>query len=384
MTQDAKNRIQSYGTEREATMDDDTLRFAIVGVGASILSAHRLGLDQPGAHIVGVTDVNKEVGAQRAGELGAPFFEGHRELLGAVQPDITVVLTPHPFHAAITIDALNAGSHVLVEKPMAVEVQEADAMIEAADRNGRLLAVNFQQRHRPEVKTARSLIDSGRLGELVRVELVEPWMRPAAYYRSAGWRGTWAGEGGGVLLNQAPHGLDLICHLAGLPSRVYAWTRTWRHAIETEDTVLSMLEYPNGAVGTIYFSTTEAGPRRMEIVGTRGRIRIEQGGTLQFAEFGTDLLEHIASHPGMYDAPAIQVVELDIEPGHGDHSDVYADLRRAVLAGAPLMSDGREGRMSLELANAMVYSGHTAETVELPVDRRAYSGLLASLRKRLS
>ena len=210
--------------DRQVSIPVTKLRYAMVGVGASILSEHKLGLLQPTVQIVGVTDVNRRSGSPSA-ELGASFFGDHRSMLAAVHPDVTVILTPHPYHAEIAIEALDAGSHVLVEKPMAVEVAEADAMIAAADRNHRLLAVNFQQRHRPEVKTAHKLIASGRLGDIVRVELVEPWMRPAAYYRSAGWRGTWRGEGGGVLLNQAPHGLDLVCHLAGLPIEVYAWTR---------------------------------------------------------------------------------------------------------------------------------------------------------------
>lgn len=359
---------------------DTVLRYAIVGVGASILSAHKLGLQNPTVEIAGVSDVNKEIGAARATELGAPFFDDYRTMFDAVAPDVTVILTPHPFHAQIAIEALDSGCHVLVEKPMAVQVAEADAMIAAADRNERLLAVNFQQRHRPEVKTAHKLNESGKLGELVRVELVEPWMRPAAYYRSAVWRGTWRGEGGGVLLNQAPHGLDLVCHLAGLPSRVFAWTKTLRHAIETEDTVLAMLEYESGAVGTIYFSTAEAGPRRMEIVGTRGRIRLAEDGTLEFTEFETDLASHIATHPGMYDAPAMAIVSLELEQGRGTHADVYEDLHRAVVTGSRLMADGRQGRMSLELANAMIYSGHTHETVELPLDRSAYAELLASLQ----
>lgn len=365
--------------EREAA-NRPALRHAIIGVGASILSAHRLGLTLPSVQIVGVSDVNETVGRARAEELECPYFADHCALLEETQPDVTVVLTPHPFHAAIAIAALDAGSHVLVEKPMAVEVAEADAMIEAAERNGKLLAVNFQQRFRPEIEAARELIRSGAMGELVRVELVEPWMRPAAYYRSAGWRGTWRGEGGGVLLNQAPHGLDLACHLAGLPKRVMAWTKTLRHAIETEDTVLAMAEYEGGAVGTIYFSTAEAGPRRMEIVGTGGRIQIEENGALHFDRFETDLREHIATHPGMYASPALESVDVRMPEGVGDHAAVYRDLHLAIWTGKAPRADGREGRMSLELANAMILSGHTAKPVDLPLDRAAYSTLLADLR----
>ena len=170
---------------------------------------------------------------------------------------------------------------------MAVEAVEADAMIEAAERNGRILAVNFQQRFRPEIVAARELIRSGALGELHRVELVEPWMRPAAYYRSAGWRGTWRGEGGGVLLNQAPHGLDLLCHLAGMPNR---WWHGRRRcvAIETEDTLLAMVEYER-ARQTIT-SARQAGAERSSV---RAGIQIEENGTLRFDRFETDLRDHI-------------------------------------------------------------------------------------------
>ncbi len=366
--------------DQTQSSDHKPLRYGVVGVGANIFGQHKLGLELPSVKLVGVSDVNKVIGRERAEDLGVAFYSSHQELLEEAQPDVTVVLTPHPYHAGITIDALNAGSHVLVEKPMAVETVEADEMIAAADRNDRLLAVNFQQRQRAEIKTAHTLIQSGRLGELVRVELTEPWMRPAAYYRSAGWRGTWKGEGGGVLLNQAPHGLDLLCHLTGFPTRIMAWTKTWRHAIETEDTVLCMIEYQNGAVGTIYFSTGEAGQRRMEIVGTKGIIQLKQDGTLIFQEFETDLLEHIATHPGMYDAPEISVVEIEMQQGQGLHSEVYENLNAAIRTGAPLLSDGREGRMSLELANAIIYSGHYGQAIDLPLDRNAYSALLAELR----
>ncbi|GIV79960.1 MAG: oxidoreductase [Litorilinea sp.] len=364
------------------TGEQPKLRHAIVGVGAGILSAHRPALALETVEVVGACDVNAEVGRARAEELGCPFFPDHQTLLAETRPDITVILTPHPFHAAIAIDALEAGSHVLVEKPMAVHVAEADAMIQAAEANGRLLAVNFQQRHRPEIRAAHQLIQSGQLGELQRVELVEPWMRPAAYYRSAGWRGTWRGEGGGVLLNQAPHGLDLLCHLAGMPRRVFSWNRTLRHAIETEDTVLAMIEYDNGALGTIYFSTAEAGPRRMEIVGTGGRLFIAQDGSLTYQRFETDLREHIANHPSMFGAPRLEDVPVTLPEGRGDHVAVYRDLHRAILEGTPVCADGVQGRMSLELANAMIYSSYHNQTVELPLDREGYTALLESLKSQ--
>lgn len=356
------------------------LRHAVVGVGAGIFSLHRHGLGLDSAQLVAVNDVNPQTGQARAEEYAVPFFADHREMLAQLRPDVTVIITPHPFHAPIAIDALNAGSHVLVEKPIAVQVAEADAMVAAAEANQRILAVNFQHRHRPEVRAVRQLIQSGGLGEIIRVTFVAPWLRTAAYFKAAGWRGTWRGEGGGVLMNQAPHDLDLICYLVGAPKQLYAWTRTVRHAIETEDTVTAMLEWENGAQGSLYFSTAEAGPRRLEIVGTAGKVLLDQGGaTLE--RYETDLVEHIANNPGPFAAPALLPAELEMEPESDEpgHVSVYRDLHQAIRTGSAVRCDGRQARQSLELANAMIYSSHTNQAVQLPLERAAYGALLAKL-----
>jgi predicted dehydrogenase len=355
------------------------LRHVVIGVGAGVFNMHRAAFELETSSVVAVSDINKTLGRQRAAELGCPYYEDYRAMLADCHPDVTVVMTPHPYHAQIAIDALDRGSHVLVEKPMAVHVAEADAMIAAAQRNQRLLAVNFQHRFRPEIATARRMIAEDELGELQRVEMVEPWLRTNAYYTAGGWRGTWRGEGGGVLLNQAPHGLDLLCHLTGMPRRVFGWTRTLRHAIETEDTALAMLEWPNGALGTVFFSTAEAGPRRMEIVGSRGKLEITQAG-VTFSQYATDLREFIASSPGFYDGPPLEPRATIPGTGAGRHVDVYRDFHRAILSGSSPRTDGPQGRMSLELANAIIYASHTNQVVELPLDRDGYVGLLERLK----
>jgi predicted dehydrogenase len=358
------------------------LRHAVVGVGAGIFFLHKGALEQmPNAELVAVCDVNTQLGQQRAEELGVPFYPQHQVMLADMQPDVVSVITPHPFHAQIAVDALASGSHVLVEKPIAIHVGEADQMIAAADAHQRLLAVNFQHRFRPEVIALHKLLHEGGLGRILRVTVVEPWIRTAAYFRNAGWRGTWRGEGGGVLMNQAPHGLDLICHLLGLPSRVVAWTRTTQHQIETEDVVTAMLEWKEGGLGTVYMSTAEAGERRMEIAGTGGTLLLDEGG-ITYERFEPDLLEHIATNPNPFAGPGRTKALLDIDTGspYSGHAAVYQNLHDAILHGTPLMCDGRAGRESLELANAMIYSSQTNQAVEMPLDREGYVALLTKLQ----
>ena len=254
-------------------------------------------------------------------------------------------------------------------------------MIAAAADAGRVLAVNFQQRFRPLIERARALIDTGELGPLVRVLCVEPWFRTAAYYRSAGWRGTWRGEGGGVLLNQAPHTLDLLCHLAGPPARVWGWVRTRVHAIEVEDSAQALLEYPNGAPGYLHVSTVEAGSRRrIQIIGERATLDLD-GDQLTITRFAQPLDEFRAGSAELFSAPAAAEV-VALPPGDGGvHLAVYRDLHAAILEGRQPLIDGAEGRMSLELANAIVLSSYVEKPVTLPLDRGSYSALLADLRR---
>jgi predicted dehydrogenase len=361
------------------------VRFAVIGVGANVFKMHAPALHSPAIDVVGVSDVNLEAAERQAEQLGCPAFADHREMLAATHPEAASILAPHPFHASLAVDCLNAGAHVLVEKPIAVEVAEADRMIDAAARAGRLLAVNLQHRTRAEIRTARKIIESGRLGDIQRVELVAIWTRTAAYYAQAGWRGTWQGEGGGVLMNQSPHTLDLMCHLIGQPSRVIAWNRTLFHAIETEDTSLSMLEWSNGALGTLLVSTAQAGePERLEIGGTHGILQLSRGG-LRLLESDTDLRTFLADNPEPFGKPALHPVEVPLEAGGGNHADVYANFLSAIQNGAPLVADGSQGRLSLELANALIYSSHrSGQPVSLPLDRGAYSALLGELRSGAS
>jgi UDP-N-acetyl-2-amino-2-deoxyglucuronate dehydrogenase len=360
------------------------LRYTLIGCGGIIAPTHIEALAQhPGAQLVAMSDIDAARGAPRAASAGCTFYTDHRAMLAEVRPDVAVICAPHPFHASLARDCFAAGAHVLVEKPMAVEVAEADAMIAAAEDAGRLLAVNFQFRFRPATVKARELIEAGALGELVRVLCVEPWYRTAAYYRSAGWRGTWAGEGGGVLMNQAPHTLDVLCHLVGLPSRVWGWTRTRAHAIECEDSAQAMLEYPNGAPGYLHVSTVEAGSRRrIQVVGDRGALELADSG-LTLTRFAQPLSEFRQGSAELFAAPGTTTEMIEIPPGDdGGHLAVYRDLHAAIVEGRTPLIDGREGRMSLELANAIIMSSYAERPVALPLDRAAYGQLLAELQAK--
>lgn len=357
------------------------LRCVIIGVGGVIGPSHINALKQmPEVQLVAVADIDAARAQARATEIGCPWYTDHRAMLAEHKPDVAAITTPHPFHAPLAVDAFAYGAHVLVEKPLAVHVGEADQMIQAADQAGRILAVNFQQRFRPVIERAKWLMESGAIGPIVRTLCIEPWYRPAAYYRSAGWRGTWRGEGGAILMNQGPHPLDLFCYLAGRPARVTGWIRTRYHEIEAEDTAQAMFEYPNGAPGYLALSTAETGlKRRLEIVGENGALELV-GDQLTITHLKPNMREHMATAKGMFEAPETQVETVSLPGDGGGHLAVYRDLYRAIVEGGQPRCNGREGAMSLELANAIIQSSFEERTLTLPLDRAAYAALLADLQ----
>jgi UDP-N-acetyl-2-amino-2-deoxyglucuronate dehydrogenase len=363
-------------------VQEDMMRYGLIGSAANVATMHLAALRAlPTAQIAAMADLNAARGTPLADEAGCPFYTDYRAMLAEVQPDVAVICVPHPFHAVIARDCLLHGAHVLVEKPLAVEVAEADALIDAAERANRVLAVAFQHRFRPVVERARQFIADGSLGPLVRVLCSEPWFRTAAYYRSAPWRGSWRGEGGGILMNQAPHTLDLLCHLVGLPTRVCGWTRTLAHAIECEDSAQAMFEYPNGAPGYFTTSTLEAGSeRRIEVVGDCGALLLT-GDQLRLTRFSPSQSEYRATSSELFTQPLVAHEQLALPGDGGGHLAVYQDLEQALTSGRAPRCDGREARMSLELANAITLSSWSEQPVTLPLDRVAYHEFLLERRE---
>ena len=357
------------------------LRYAIIGCGAGVAALHLEALSKlQNIEVVAMCDIDLERGQKRAITGDCPFFLDHEVLLRERRPDVAVICTPHPDHPRLAKDCLRAGAHVLVEKPLAVDVADADEMIATAERAGRLLGVSFQERFRPATEYARAFMQSGRLGPVIRVLSSEPWLRTAAYYRSASWRGTWKGEGGGVLLNQASHTLDLLCHLTGMPATVWGMTRTRVHAMECEDSAQAMLEYENGGFGYLTASTVEGGTeKRIEVVGDRALLKIADE-QLSIVNFDPPLRDHIAAAPHR-SHPRTRKHPIELAPAAAQgHLAVHEDFQAAILEGRAPRCDGREALMSLELANAIVLSSFTERPVKLPLDRRAYTQLLDRLR----
>lgn len=324
-------------------------------------------------------DAAREVGEN----YGVPYFTDHEKLIASGHCEAVLIATPHYFHPVIGICAFEAGLHVLTEKPLCVTVSEADRFLDAARRSGKVFSIMHQQRLNPDFQVARKLVESGKLGEIRRTMLVDLWFRTQAYYDSGGWRGTWAGEGGGVLLNQAPHKIDLFMLLGGLPRRVTANSRTRAHDIEIEDEVSAFLEYDNGAWGQFYASTMEAPQKSMfELSGDSGKIFWRHGEKLEFHSIEPSLSDQIKTSEGTFAEPRIRKVGLRFPAATGSsHAANMRDFARAILYGKPLAAPGEEGLWSIEFINALILSGYKKKPVEIPVNREEYDALLNRLKK---
>lgn len=356
------------------------IRYGIVGTGGMGTGHARTMQRIEECILAAVCDIVPEVAEAVGEEFNVPYCTDYHELIDRADVDAVVVATPHYFHPEISIYAMERGKPVISEKPIAVTVSAADAMVEAARRTGTPFAVMYQSRTEPVWRAAHRLVKEGRLGEIYRTMLVYADFRSQAYYDSAGWRATWDGEGGGVMINQAPHSLDRFTWLGGLPCKVRAYTATKNHRIEVEDVAAAMLEYPNGAVGYLYCSTTEApGTDILELSGERGKLQVI-GKALRFWELPQGVKAFSDTSPEMWAHPPAVEVNVEIEPCESGHIAILRNMARHLLYGEELVSPGVEGLNTVELINATILSGHTGEAVSIPVDRARYDAFLAQLR----
>lgn len=303
-------------------------------------------------------------------DLPGAKFADYRQLCASGQVDAVLIATPHYSHPAIAIEALRCGLHVLVDKPLAVHVADAQRML-AAHSDARLrFGVIFQQRLQPHYVTMKDMLHNEALGAIRRVHwTVTDWFRPQAYYQASSWRATWAGEGGGLLINQCPHNLDLWQWFFGLPQRVTAHLGLGKyHTIEVEDEVSAFLDYPNGVTGVFVASTGEApGTNRLEIVGEQGKLVLEHGKLTYFENaVATSVLSR--NSRDAFVRPVWTERDIPLSRSSAGHREVLENFRDAILTGTPLLVPAHEAIRSLELGNAMLLSGLEQRPVDLPLD----------------
>jgi len=350
------------------------VRFGLIGLGIMGTAHAKSFLEGQvsGAELVAVADrvsnLKQRYPKQRT-------FTSGEALIASGEVDAVLIATPHYAHTSLGIAALKAGLHVLVEKPISVHKADCEKLIAAHRNRKQVFAAMFNQRTDPYYRKLRELLTSGELGQVRRINwIITNWFRSEAYYTSGGWRATWAGEGGGVLLNQCPHNLDLWQWLFGMPKRVRAHCTFGRyHRIEVEDDVTAYLEYANGATGVFITSTGEApGTNRLEVTAERGKVVIENNefrylrNEIPMSEFSRTTRERFA-------APPIWEVKIPFPNHGGQHLEIIQNFVDAIRLGKPLIAPAAEGIHSVELANAMLYSSARKETLSFPLNSSAYA-----------
>jgi len=360
---------------------DKVVRIGVIGTGG-MGQGHLASMkDIDEVQLTALCDIDPEVAERLGNEYSVPHFRKHRDLLKSGLCDAVIIATPHPFHSPIAIDAFRAGLHVLSEKPISEKVSAGDKMIAAAKESGKSFAVMFQLRTYPAMMKAMEIVRSGELGRIFRTTMISPEYRSQAYYDSGTWRATWSGEGGGIMMNQAPHITDMFVNLAGMPCEVYGRTETRIHNIEVEDLAEAMLTYPDGGTGYYYCSTNEAGPGQMiEVFGDRGKL-VYRNGELKFYRFTPSVTEFTRVNTEMWAGPKCEEVPLELPEATPGHTVITRNFARNILYGEPLLSPGEEGIRALELANAIWLSAHLNKPVQLPLSRQAYDRFLAMKRK---
>ncbi|HOQ67827.1 MAG TPA: Gfo/Idh/MocA family oxidoreductase [Candidatus Atribacteria bacterium] len=358
------------------------VRMGIIGLGGMGQQHVRFVRELPEAELTAVSDIDEKITKEISEKYKVPGFVDSRELLESGLVDAVLIATPHYFHPPIGISAMERGIHCLSEKPIAVSVKEGDRFVETSRKNNVVFGVMHQYRTLPEIRLARKIVESGKLGEIRRTCSVNLWYRSQAYYETASWRGTWSGEGGGVLINQAPHSIDLFLLLGGLPSTVTAKTRTRLHDIEVEDEVSALLEYPNGAWGYYYITVNEPSPYStfIEISGDSGKL-VYQDNSLKFYSFHPSIPEFTFSTKDMWASPQIVEEKLDLPSCETGHKEIIRNFCRAILYGEELIAPGEEGLWTVEFINALILSGKKDKPVDIPVNREEYEELLESLRR---
>jgi predicted dehydrogenase len=367
----------------------ETFRFGVVGLGN--MGSHHVrylgegGVD--GATLGAICDMDASRLARTSVAANVAKFSSHHDMLNSGAIDAIIIATPHYDHPVIAMDAFARNIHALSEKPVAVSVNAARKLNQEYTKYPHLkFGVMFNQRNNGMYQKLRELIADGELGEITRITwLITDWFRTWTYYASGGWRATWAGEGGGVLINQCPHNLDLIQWIPNMmPNRVTAVASIGKtHPIEVEDECSAIFEYPGGAIGHFVTTTGEApGTNRLEIAGDRGKI-VAENGRLLFRRTRRSVRSERETSPKSFVSLETWDCEIPFEKGPADeHKAITQNFTNAILKETPLLGPGIEGVRGLEIGNAILMAGVTRQPVDLPLDGEAYDALLKDLAQK--
>ena len=356
----------------------DKVRIGVIGIG-NMGSSHSTYLstgDIQNAELTAICDINPDRINWARQNLGENIrtFDNADDMMASGAVDAVMVATPHYDHPPLAIKAMDKGLHVLIEKPAGVYTKQVREMNTAAEKSDRVLGLMFNQRTLSQHQKLRDLVQSGELGEIKRTNyIITTWFRSQSYYDSGGWRATWAGEGGGVLLNQCPHNLDLWQWICGMPVRVRAFISFGKyHNIEVDDDVTAFVEYENGATGLFVTTTGEApGTNRFEISADNGKVVMENG-QITFWRTRQSVSKFCEEYKGGFGSP--EVWKCDIPSGRGGegHRGITQNWVNTILNGTPLLAPGVEGIRGVEIANAMLLSAWTDDWVDVPVDQDLY------------
>ncbi|MDR1569333.1 MAG: Gfo/Idh/MocA family oxidoreductase [Oscillospiraceae bacterium] len=363
----------------------DTVRIGVIGVG-NMGSSHVESIATgkvPGMTLGAVAD-RKPERIEKVREFISEdtlIFGDGSALIQSGSVDAVLIAVPHYFHPPLAIEALNKGLHVMCEKPAGVYTKAVREMNAVAEKSGKVFAIMFNQRTNCVYRKMREIVSSGEMGRVRRSNwLITNWYRSQSYYDSGAWRATWAGEGGGVLLNQCPHNLDLWQWICGMPVKVRAFAHNgmW-HDIEVEDDVTAYVEYEDGATGVFITSTGDTpGTNRFEVLLDGGKL-VCDGKTLIRYKLKTWETEFTKTYTGGFGEPEYEEEEVETDGENPQHVGVLTKFAANILRGEPLVAPGVEGIRGLTISNAMHLSSWLDKTIELPLDEDLF---YAELMKR--
>ena len=325
--------------------------FGIIGAGM-IAEMHARAIQSlDNCRLAGFYDPVLPAAQKRAEEFNCKVYTTLEEMLADPEVDAVTIATPSGLHGKLSIAAANAGKHIFCEKPLEITVERVDEVIAACEKNNVLLSPVFQSRFTKPVQLVKNAIEQGRFGKMLMASVQMHWFREESYYKNSNWRGTWAMDGGGALMNQAIHMIDLLIYLNGDPAEVYAYSATMTHDIEVEDNLCAVIKYRNGSFGTIEVSTSCAPgfPRRLELAGSNGSVAFEENTLTRwsFMDHQPEDEEIIKNISGFSDTAGGGSSPGNINSlGHAAQLD---NLARAILEGKKLFLDGHEGRRAIEL-----------------------------------